>query len=224
MGSRTRLRATCLERSQRPGLICRGPLATRRSLATIIRGSCTLGELRRHPDDQAGVALPYCDSEEIGMGNPQFDRLKTAPLQALRAMFAGIGRILLSADRPQNQARRAYERASGDNGQSRSQPTTSIPEASSRWRSLDTTGNVRLLPPRTRDENGPGTSERTAAPAPQPEPGDEPTPEPAAEAEPAEEPVAEAAPASAAEPITEPIPAVPVPAAEAASPELPLAS
>jgi len=158
------------------------------------------------------------------MGNPQFDRLKTAPLQALRAMFAGIGRILLSADRPQNQARRAYERASGDNGQSRPQPTTSTPEASSRWRSLDTTGNVRLLPPRTRDENGPGTSERTAAPAPQPEPGDEPTPEPAAEAEPAEEPVAEAAPASAAEPITEPIPAVPVPAAEAASPELPLAS
>lgn len=61
------------------------------------------------------------------------DQLKRAPTLALRAVFAGIGRILMAADRPQ--AAPAPTAA---------QPGTSA-VAGSRWRSLDHTGNVRLL-------------------------------------------------------------------------------
>jgi hypothetical protein len=61
------------------------------------------------------------------------EQLRRAPTLALRAVFAGVGRILMAADRPQ---------AAGP-------PLVTEPEAStvsaSRWRSLDQTGNVRLL-------------------------------------------------------------------------------
>jgi hypothetical protein len=64
------------------------------------------------------------------MISPQVpDQLKRAPTLALRAVFAGIGKILMAADRPQAAA---------------GQPGTSAAPAS-RWRSLDQTGNVRLL-------------------------------------------------------------------------------
>ena len=114
------------------------------------------------------------------------DRVRRAPATALRAVFAGIGRILMSADRPASAgkvqsagtAQSAGTVQSADKVQSAGtaqsagtvqstgtvQPATSdsleqqragrrlqrpgfAPSAppSSRWRSLDETGNVRLL-------------------------------------------------------------------------------
>jgi hypothetical protein len=81
------------------------------------------------------------------MGIPQVpEQVKKAPTLALRALFAGIGKILLAADRPPGSSsptgprhaapgRRAAPRAAGT-----SQPTSTRPR-----RSLDATGNVRLL-------------------------------------------------------------------------------
>jgi hypothetical protein len=64
------------------------------------------------------------------MGVPQTeDRARPGPIQALRAVFTGIGRIIMAADRPQ------AARPGRANG----------PAATPNWRSLDKTGNVRLL-------------------------------------------------------------------------------
>jgi hypothetical protein len=64
------------------------------------------------------------------MGVPQTeDRARPGPIQALRAVFTGIGRIIMAADRPQ------VARPGRANG----------PAATPKWRSLDKTGNVRLL-------------------------------------------------------------------------------
>jgi hypothetical protein len=72
------------------------------------------------------------------------DRMRTAPTQALRAVFAGIGRILLTADRPDSRAAAAQSRAGGPaNGRLARKQQTS--QAAARWRDLDKTGNVRLL-------------------------------------------------------------------------------
>jgi hypothetical protein len=69
------------------------------------------------------------------------DQLKRAPTQALRAVFAGIGRILMAADRP--------EAGTASTG---AQPGSStVPD--SRWRSLDKTGNVRLLSGKESDDD-----------------------------------------------------------------------
>ena len=85
------------------------------------------------------------------MGIPQVpNQVRRAPTMALRAVFAGIGRILLSADRPLAIAGRVARSAA--DGQRPRQPAKrqrqgSAPVAppGSRWRSLDQTGNVRLL-------------------------------------------------------------------------------
>jgi hypothetical protein len=53
------------------------------------------------------------------------NRVISAPVSALRAVFTGVGRIVMVADRPQN--------APGHAGNG------------VQWRSLDLTGNVRLL-------------------------------------------------------------------------------
>jgi hypothetical protein len=53
------------------------------------------------------------------------NRLISAPISALRAVFTGVGRIVMVADRPEDAAGHA-----GNGVQ---------------WRSLDLTGNVRLL-------------------------------------------------------------------------------
>ena len=98
------------------------------------------------------------------------DQIKRAPAGALRAVFSGIGRILLAADRPGPTPARPQP----DTGTSRTlppgqatpqqRPEPSRPAAASRWRSLDETGNVRLL---TADEiyndSLPELSERAAA-------------------------------------------------------------
>lgn len=64
------------------------------------------------------------------MSNPQITgRTRPGPTEALRAVFRGIGRILMAADKSQ--------------GPAASPPAAQDP----RWRSLDQTGNVRLLTP-----------------------------------------------------------------------------
>ena len=74
------------------------------------------------------------------------ERVKEAPAHALRAVFSGIGLVLLVADRIKTRATEP----------SRSQPAAAPPPAQAqpaaapapdetRWRSLDETGNVRLL-------------------------------------------------------------------------------
>jgi hypothetical protein len=97
------------------------------------------------------------------MGIVQTDRLKAAPVQALRAVFSGVGQLFLTADKIKTQAQErtadathavAARQAAGR--RQRSQPrrtglsraaavTAAQARADSRWRSLDKTGNVRLL-------------------------------------------------------------------------------
>ncbi len=83
------------------------------------------------------------------MGIPQVpDRVRRVPALALRAVFAGLGRVLLAADRPLARAGQVAARADDDDWRSRQpaqrRPAPTAPPGS-RWRSLDPTGNVRLL-------------------------------------------------------------------------------
>jgi len=105
------------------------------------------------------------------------DQVRKAPTQAIRAVFAGIGKILLAADRPQADARPAGPKHAAPGGHApktaasaatasqpaatitstyqqaaitSNEPVTANPDqpattSSQRWRSLDETGNVRLL-------------------------------------------------------------------------------
>jgi len=88
------------------------------------------------------------------------DRLKEIPAQALRTVFATIGQLLLVADRFRA---RAAEQLSGSGESTAAGPENQAPAAappaappaprsapaedaeSARWRSLDKTGNVRVL-------------------------------------------------------------------------------
>jgi hypothetical protein len=89
------------------------------------------------------------------MGIPQgTDRMRLGPTEALRAVFAGIGRIIMAADRPQADAGRKTAEASAATDRSGPNGKTSgrgrgargkTEPPGSRWRSLDETGNVRLL-------------------------------------------------------------------------------
>jgi hypothetical protein len=79
------------------------------------------------------------------MGSPQIpDQLRKAPTEALRALFAGIGKILLAADRPQ-----ASSSASGPKhaapGRRAVRSSAGASQGTKSRRSLDETGNVRLL-------------------------------------------------------------------------------
>jgi hypothetical protein len=89
------------------------------------------------------------------MGIPQgTGRMRLGPTEALRAVFVGIGRIIMAADRPQDNGSRSTAEAAaradrmGRNGKAagrgRRAGAKTAP-ASPRWRSLDETGNVRLL-------------------------------------------------------------------------------
>jgi hypothetical protein len=73
------------------------------------------------------------------------DQIKKAPTQGLRAVFSGIGRILMSADRPQ--ASRAETTARTERYRPAHRRSRSAAPAETRWRSLDQTNNVRLLSP-----------------------------------------------------------------------------
>jgi hypothetical protein len=78
------------------------------------------------------------------MSNPQITgRTRPGPTEALRAVFSGIGRILM-----------AGEKSHGDPASRAAQQP--------RWRSLDETGNVRLL---TADDLDEGNGDRPPAAA-----------------------------------------------------------
>jgi hypothetical protein len=124
------------------------------------------------------------------MGIPEVGgRLKRAPTLALRAVFAGVGRILLSADR----APALLGRSDGNSDRDGELPPqlagkrpsrAPIAPPGSRWRSLDRTGNVRLLSDEDEDDNyealiQPGRS--SAAPR-EPRRPNVPTQKPAADA------------------------------------------
>lgn len=88
------------------------------------------------------------------------DRLKEIPAQALRTLFASVGQLLLVADRFRA---RAAEQLSGSSESTATRPADRAPAEAppvtppaprtapdqeaenARWRSLDKTGNVRLL-------------------------------------------------------------------------------
>jgi hypothetical protein len=132
------------------------------------------------------------------------ERVKEAPAQALRSVFSGIGQVLLVADRIKNRAAEP-ERAQAPAAApaSKSSPGHATAKDDSRWRSLDETGNVRLL-----SEEDVAPAESTAEP-PAAEPAPPAEPAPAAEAAPpvAEpEPAAEAAPPAAPEQAALPVP------------------
>jgi hypothetical protein len=96
--------------------------------------------------------------KRLVMDIPQIaDRMKAAPTQVLRAVFAGIGRILLAADRPPAPAKPPQQA-----------DASQAPGSSDRWRSLDATGNVRLLSAEDLDDGYDSQSRPPgpAAPAP----------------------------------------------------------
>lgn len=79
------------------------------------------------------------------------DRVIGAPSQALRTVLRGVGRLMLAAD---GRRRPVPPRPAG-NGEPPQSP------AQARWRSLDQTGNVRLLSP---DELAPDELDDPAGP------------------------------------------------------------
>jgi hypothetical protein len=164
------------------------------------------------------------------------DRLKEIPAQALRTVFATIGQLLLVADRLRA---RAAEQLSGSGEPTATRPAGQAPAPappppakpakparpdaeSSRWRSLDKTGNVRVLDggEDQDDEDVPRVTQAVPGPAPAPVPPADYTPtevvpavsvpdEPAP-AEPAMQ--QEAEPGLAETTTHEPLPAQPAPA------------
>jgi hypothetical protein len=72
------------------------------------------------------------------------DQVRKAPTQAIRAVFAGIGKILVAADRPQPGPRPAGPKHAAP-GRRAPQTAPAAAAAVSERRSLDATGNVRLL-------------------------------------------------------------------------------
>jgi hypothetical protein len=155
----------------------------------------------------------------MGMRVPQVtDRVKATPIQALRAVFAGIGQLLLVADRPRNQAPAAAREQAGPKGPAgpkapgrgqRSRKSRAGTEPT-RWRSLDQTGNVRLL---SAEEMAEINAERAAAAAMKSaaikSAGAAPTGTAPAAAAPAAAAPAAAAPAPATTPTSELAPAAP---------------
>lgn len=91
------------------------------------------------------------------------ERVKEAPAQALRAVFSGIGQVLLVADRIKSRAAEPTRAQPGETerrDQSR-QKAAAGPKDETRWRSLDETGNVRLLSEEDAPEPG-ASAEATA--------------------------------------------------------------
>jgi hypothetical protein len=154
--------------------------------------------------------LPERQREKIIMRIPQqvAERVKEAPAQALRAVFSGIGQVLLVADRVKSRVaepERAQPPAPSSSGQD-------VAKDETRRRSLDETGNVRLLS----EEDQPPTK---SAEAPEP-----PAAEPGPAAAEAKAPAAEPEPAAAQAPTAEAKPAEPPtahtePTAEPAAPD-----
>jgi hypothetical protein len=115
------------------------------------------------------------------------ERVKEAPAQALRAVFSGIGQVLLVADRVKSWVAEPERAQPAPAAAPRAQSSSgaAAPGSETRWRSLDQTGNVRVLS----EEDAAGPEPAEAEPA-QAEP---------AQAEPAEAEAAAAAPSPEAE-------------------------
>jgi hypothetical protein len=127
------------------------------------------------------------------------ERVKEAPAQALRAVFSGIGQVLLVADRVKSRVAEPEraQPAAATAPRARSSSGAAAPGTETRWRSLDQTGNVRVLSEEDEAEAQPAE----AAPSPAAEsPAAPPAAEPPA-AQPAAEPPA--APTAAEPPVTE---------------------
>jgi hypothetical protein len=72
------------------------------------------------------------------MSNPQITgRTRPGPTEALRAVFSGIGRIFMASEKGQRT------------------PASQAAAQQPRWRSLDETGNVRLLTPEDLSDGNP---------------------------------------------------------------------
>jgi len=146
------------------------------------------------------------------------ERVKEAPAQALRAVFSGIGQVLLVADRIKNRGaepERAQPAAAAPRAPSGS--GKAAPGSPTRWRSLDQTGNVRLLS----EEDPSESAAKPSAPAGQatepPAPAGQATEPPAPAGQTAEPPApagqATEPPAPAGQTAEPPAPAEPGPAA-----------
>ena len=123
------------------------------------------------------------------------DRLKEIPAQALRTVFATIGQLLLAADRLRAKAAGQLS-GSGESTATRPADQTPAPAprppakparpatparpdaGNSRWRSLDKTGNVRVLDggEEQDDEDVPRVGQAVPEPSPAPVPSAEYTP------------------------------------------------
>jgi hypothetical protein len=115
------------------------------------------------------------------------ERVKEAPAQALRAVFSGIGQVLLVADRIKNRGaepERARPVAAAPAAQSGS--GQAAPTSPTQRRSLDQTGNVRLL-----SEEDPAEPTAEAEPAVAPPGATEQAAEPPAAEPPADQTVME---------------------------------
>ncbi|HTA11325.1 MAG TPA: hypothetical protein VK836_22590 [Streptosporangiaceae bacterium] len=97
------------------------------------------------------------------MSIPQVpEQARRAPILALRAVFAGIGRILLSADRAGAGSAGAVPAGAQPAGaQAAAAALDQQRQAAERRRSLDHTGNVRLLP--AAEKVGPADAPAVAA-------------------------------------------------------------
>jgi hypothetical protein len=163
------------------------------------------------------------------------ERVKEAPAQALRAVFSGIGQVLLVADRIKSRATDPQRGAAPHPSprpapRPRPQPGPApTAKEEGRWRSLDETGNVRLLSQEERaaaadaalEQEEVAGPEVVAEPGVVAEPEDLAGPEEVAEPEDLAEPEAGLEPAPPAEPeaTAEPEPAAEPEAVAAAEPE-----
>jgi len=162
------------------------------------------------------------------------ERVIQAPAQALRTVFSGIGQVLLVADRIRNRAAEPEPTQPAPAPRAQSSPGQGVAKDETRWRSLDETGNVRLLseedlpptksaeapePPAAKPERAPAEAKastaetgRAEAKASTAETGRAAAKAkaPAAEAKPAEPPAEHAEP-TAAEPAVPDQAALPVP-------------
>ena len=127
------------------------------------------------------------------------ERVKEAPAQALRAVFSGIGQVLLVADRVKSRVAEPERAQPAAAAAPRAQSSSgaAAPGSETRWRSLDQTGNVRLLSEEDAADAGPAKAEPAEPAKAEPAPA---APAPAAES-PAAQPVAES---PVAETVTEP--------------------
>jgi hypothetical protein len=117
------------------------------------------------------------------------ERVKEAPAQALRAVFSGIGQVLLVADRVKSRVAEPERAQPAAAAAPRAQSSSgaAAPGSETRWRSLDQTGNVRVLSEEDTAEAEPAQAKPAQAKPAQAKP---------AEAKPAEAEPAEAEPAA----------------------------